>query len=201
MAKLTLVLYFMFICLTFGLRPWLQRRRTGSFGIHGVSDGAAPSEWIGGVLMAIAGVCGIAAPALDLAGVLDPIGVLDGATGHVVGIALASVGVALTFLAQLAMGVSWRIGVDVAEVTELVIGGPFAIVRNPIYTAILTTALGLALMVPNALAAISLACLCAALEMQTRTVEEPYLLRTHGQAYADYGARVGRFVPRVGLLG
>ena len=31
-------------------------------------------------------------------------------------------------------------------------------------------------------------------------VEEPYLLKVHGSAYAEYAARVGRFLPGVGRL-
>src|SRR5215210_3215151 len=31
-------------------------------------------------------------------------------------------------------------------------------------------------------------------------IGESYLLRTHGDSYRAYGARVGRFVPRVGLF-
>jgi protein-S-isoprenylcysteine O-methyltransferase Ste14 len=41
-------------------------------------------------------------------------------------------GLAGSLLAQLAMGDSWRIGVDESEKTELVTAGPFAVVRNPI---------------------------------------------------------------------
>lgn len=37
--------------------------------------------------------------------------------------------------------------------------------------------------------------LVAAVELQVRFVEEPYLLRTHGEGYAKYASRVGRFVP------
>jgi protein-S-isoprenylcysteine O-methyltransferase Ste14 len=33
-----------------------------------------------------------------------------------------------------------------------------------------------------------------------RGVEEPYLLAKHGAHYRDYTARVGRFVPGVGLI-
>lgn len=36
--------------------------------------------------------------------------------------------------------------------------------------------------------------------VQVRLVEEPYLRRTHGVAYTDYAARVGRFLPRLGRL-
>jgi protein-S-isoprenylcysteine O-methyltransferase Ste14 len=38
-----------------------------------------------------------------------------------------------------------------------------------------------------------------ALELQVRGVEEPHLARVHGDAYLDYTARVGRFVPWLGL--
>jgi protein-S-isoprenylcysteine O-methyltransferase Ste14 len=40
----------------------------------------------------------------------------------------------------------------------------------------------------------------AAIQMQVRAVEEPYLLRTHGDNYAAYAARVGRFLPGLGRL-
>ena len=40
--------------------------------------------------------------------------------------------------------------------------------------------------------------LLAAIQVQVRAVEEPYLLAVHGDAYRDYAARVGRFVPRMG---
>jgi protein-S-isoprenylcysteine O-methyltransferase Ste14 len=71
-------------------------------------------------------------------------------------------------------------------------------VRNPIFAAMLPTALGLALMVPSWIALLGLGGLLLALELQVRAVEEPYLLSVHGDAYASYAARVGRFVPGVG---
>jgi protein-S-isoprenylcysteine O-methyltransferase Ste14 len=39
----------------------------------------------------------------------------------------------------------------------------------------------------------------AALELQVRRVEEPYLRDKHGAAYRGYTASVGRFIPGVGL--
>ncbi len=79
------------------------------------------------------------------------------------------------------MGDAWRIGVDPEERTELVTDGPFGLVRNPIYSAMIPTVLGLVLMVPNVLAIAAIACLVIALELQVRLVEEPHLLRTHGE--------------------
>jgi hypothetical protein len=47
------------------------------------------------------------------------------------------------------MGTSLQIGVDPTERTQLVTTGPFALVRNPIFAAMLPTALGLTLLVPS----------------------------------------------------
>jgi protein-S-isoprenylcysteine O-methyltransferase Ste14 len=102
--------------------------------------------------------------------------------------------------AQAGMGASWRVGVDATERTELVTTGAFAVVRNPIFTAMLTTMAGLALLVPTAVSATALLCLLVAVELQVRLVEEPYLLRTHRQAYDSYAAATGRFVPGLGRL-
>jgi protein-S-isoprenylcysteine O-methyltransferase Ste14 len=98
------------------------------------------------------------------------------------------------------MGSSWRIGVDHAERTNLVTAGPFALVRNPIFAAMIPTALGLTLMVPSVLAIAGFVALLLALELQVRVVEEPYLRVAHGDRYLDYAASTGRFVPGVGRL-
>jgi protein-S-isoprenylcysteine O-methyltransferase Ste14 len=100
----------------------------------------------------------------------------------------------------MAMGASWRIGVDESERTSLVTDGPFAVVRNPIFSAMLPTSLGLALMVPNWVAFVGVVALFLALELQVRVVEEPYLQRVHGHAYTEYADRVGRFIPGLGKL-
>jgi protein-S-isoprenylcysteine O-methyltransferase Ste14 len=59
---------------------------------------------------------------------------------------------------------------------------------------------GLALIVPNVVALASVVLLVIALELQTRLVEEPYLLNAQGESYAVYAERAGRFLPGVGRL-
>ena len=201
MAALALVLYGAYLTLTFGIRVALQVRRTGSTGVRGLPSNAGPIERFAGALFVFSLAAGFAAPALTLAGVLEPIPALDGAAGHALGIVLTVSGILLTFGAQLAMGDAWRIGVDPEERTRLVTEGPFRLVRNPIYSALLPTVLGLLLMVPNVLALGGFVAVAISLELQVRLVEEPYLLRAHGEAYARYTARVGRFVPGLGLRG
>ena len=200
MAALALVLYAIVAVITFGVRVAVQVYRTGSTGLHGLPPDAGPLEWIAGGLF-VAGLSMVAvALILALVGVLEPVAALDGPAGNVVGIVFAVVGIGLTFGAQLSMGDSWRVGVDPEERTELVTGGPFELVRNPIYSAMILTVFGLVLMVPNVLAVAAFAGLVVALELQVRLVEEPYLLHAHGEEYVGYAARVGRFVPGLGLM-
>lgn len=53
---------------------------------------------------------------------------------------------------------------------------------------------------PNVVAVVAVVLLFAALQIQTRLVEDPYLSQVHGSAYREYAARVGRFLPLVGGL-
>jgi protein-S-isoprenylcysteine O-methyltransferase Ste14 len=195
---LSLVLYGLYLALAFGLRTLIQLRRTGSSGFKGI--GGTPAERIAGVGFTAALLLGAAAPVLALLDWVEPFAALDTDAVHVVGAALAVLGIGATLYAQIMMGSSWRIGVDPQERTELVISGPFALVRNPIFSAMVPTALGLALLVPSWVAIAGVVGLAIALEVQVRVVEEPYLLRAHGAAYASYAARVGRFAPGVGRI-
>jgi protein-S-isoprenylcysteine O-methyltransferase Ste14 len=177
-------------------RILLQLGRTGSTGVIKPSG----VEWLNGALLFGGFALATIGPALAASDSLEPIGALDGRLGHVAGIALAVGGMTITVLSQLAMGNAWRIGVEPSEQTELVTGGPFAIVRNPIYSGMIPFFFGIALLVPSPLTIAGAASVLAALELQTRVVEEPYLLRTHGEAYSGYAARVGRFLPGLGRL-
>ena len=89
---------------------------------------------------------------------------------------------------------------DESERSDLVTEGPFSLARNPIFSAMLPTSLGLVLMVPSWVAILGFVALVLALELQVRVVEELYLRRAHGTSYAEYARRIGRFVPGVGRL-
>lgn len=108
-------------------------------------------------------------------------------------------GLALALIAQLAMGDSWRTGVHPATCTDLVTNGVFGSVRNPTFAAMTVATAGLVLLVPNPVSAAALLVLVAALEIQVRLVEEPYLRALHGPVYEAYLSSAGRFVPGVGL--
>ena len=184
-AAWALAFYALYLALAFGWRALVQFRRTGSTGFKGIGGRPGSAEWAGGALFVVASLLLLVAPLLALAGALEPSVLLDGTAGHILGFILFSAGLAATLLAQFAMGTSWRVGVDRAERTELVTAGPFALVRNPIFSAMVPSFLGLTLLVPNVAALAAVAALIVALELQVRLVEEPYLLRAHGDLYAD----------------
>jgi protein-S-isoprenylcysteine O-methyltransferase Ste14 len=193
MAVTALLIYLVGLAVIFGLRTWLQVRRTGSSGFHGISGERGSLRWW-------AGVSFIAALVLAATGVASrPSGSAADTAGGV-GLVLALVGFAGVLAAQTGMGSSWRIGVKQTERTELVTSGFFAVVRNPIFSAMVVAQLGLTLMVPTWVSATALICLVVAIEAQVRLIEEPYLLATHGTAYRRYASATGRFFPGVGRL-
>jgi protein-S-isoprenylcysteine O-methyltransferase Ste14 len=168
--------------------------------VTGISGAAGSVEWWGGLLFVAALLAGGAAPVVELTDVVEPIGALDTTAVQIAGLVLYALGLAICVGAQLAMGASWRIGVDESERTDLVTDGPFAIVRNPIYSGVIPLVAGLTLLAPNPIAIAAFFTLVAAFEIQVRLVEEPHLLRAHDPAYREYASRVGRFVPGIGLL-
>jgi protein-S-isoprenylcysteine O-methyltransferase Ste14 len=198
MAITALVLFVVFLVLTAGVRGWMQVRRTGDTGDRRAAARRNPVQrWIDAVAAVGALALGVASPVAALLG-LDP--VVRGRWLAQCGVALVLVGTVATFAAQLGMGDSWRVGVDPEERTALVTTGPFALVRNPVLSAVLVTCLGLALMVPTVVGLAGLALVVVANELLVRLVEEPHLHRVHGEEYASYAAAVGRFVPGVGRL-
>jgi protein-S-isoprenylcysteine O-methyltransferase Ste14 len=197
-AELALACYAVYGLVAFVLRAILQWRRTGSTGLKGVRSGAGALEWLAGAGLVAGTATSVLGAVLALDHTIDPVEALDRPAAHAAGLVLFAIGFAGTFYSQLAMGASWRVGIDDGERTELVTGGPFRIVRNPIYAAMLPAVLGLALLTPNAVALAGFLVVLASLELQVRVVEEPHLLRVHGDEYARYAERVGRFLPGVG---
>jgi protein-S-isoprenylcysteine O-methyltransferase Ste14 len=199
-AELAIWLLVGFAVFTFGVRIAIQLRRTGKTGLIGMREGAGVADWASGILFVAGMAMGALSPVLVLGDDLDPIGALDVDALHVVGIVLTVAGGLAVFGAQLGMGESWRIGVRDEERTALVTRGWFALCRNPIYTSMIVGWLGLALIVPTWLGLAAAAVITLGLELQVRYVEEPYLMRTHGDEYRDYASHVGRFLPSVGRL-
>jgi protein-S-isoprenylcysteine O-methyltransferase Ste14 len=199
-AGLAIGILIAFGVLAFGVRIGIQLRRTGKTGVIGLRDGAGAADWVSGILFVGGMAMGAISPILVLGDDLGTIDTLDVDALNVLGIVLAVAGGLAVFGAQLGMGESWRIGVSDEERTDLVTGGWFSLCRNPIYTSMIVGWLGVALLVPTWLGFAAAAVITTGLELQVRFVEEPHLVRTHGDEYRTYASRVGRFVPRIGRL-
>ena len=200
MPALGLALSAVYVMLAFGLRMFVQLRRTGSTGLTSPRAIKGTAERVSGSLLVVAVLMCLAGQALQLTGAIAPPEALLGWVADVIGSGLVCAGIAITLIAQFAMGDAWRIGVDPGERTELVVDGLFARVRNPIYAAMIPAFIGIALLSANAVTIAGAVLVIVALELQTRLVEEPYLAVVHGESYSAYAAQVGRFLPGIGRL-
>lgn len=107
-------------------------------------------------------------------------------------------GAAVVVVAQAQMGASFRIGID-DRPTALVSGGLFGLVRNPIFSGLLLSMAGAVLVAPSGWTIMGWLMAASLIALQVR-LEERHLLALHGDGYALYAARVGRFLPHVGRL-
>jgi len=89
---------------------------------------------------------------------------------------------------------SWRFRAEVTAGHQLATGGPFAIWRHPIYTALTLLALGTALWIPSPIVWIGFILMALGSDLRGRA-EEKLLLQTFGSDYIAYRARTWRFVP------
>lgn len=198
MALAALLLYTAFFLSAFILRPILLKATTGTAGFRSGGNEAGPVGRLSGVLFVLAALIGFLAPALALAGTVEPIGAIDPGWLNWIGLVVAVVGSMLALLAQGGLGTEWRVGVDPEESTELVTAGLYRYSRNPFFSGVLVLAVGMAMVVPSSLGLTGLACFILAIELQVRVVEEPHLASLHGESYRQYAASVGRLIPGIG---
>jgi protein-S-isoprenylcysteine O-methyltransferase Ste14 len=198
MAKLALALWLFYFATTVGISIVRQLRRLGHTGLVGRHAPRGSVAWLAEIGHEFSIALGFSAPILALTGLVEPLVELDKPGVHLAGIALYTAGLAGVLAAQAAMGDAWRVGTDPQERTELVTHGPFALVRHPIYSALVVLYVGLALVVPSAVALAAPILFWLAVEGEVRLIEEPHLARVHGAAWREYAARTGRFLPRIG---
>ena len=91
---------------------------------------------------------------------------------------------------------SWRYRAALAEGHQLATGGPFALVRHPIYLALDLLALGTALWTPTPFTWAGFVLMVIGSELRGRA-EERLLLEGFGEAYRSYAARTRRFLPGI----
>jgi protein-S-isoprenylcysteine O-methyltransferase Ste14 len=103
-------------------------------------------------------------------------------------------GLIVYFWGLAGMGTSWRIGIDRDQPGPLVVSGPFARIRHPLYAGILLATLGFVALVPDPLSIAAVSSVWTAVPLQAR-LEEEFLAARHPE-YEEYRARTGRFFPK-----
>lgn len=93
------------------------------------------------------------------------------------------------------MGDDWRMDISDKNRATLITDGLFARVRHPIYALSITLMLCSVVILPT-LPMAAAASVHVALMIAKAHREERHLLALHGEPYARYIARTGRFVPR-----
>jgi protein-S-isoprenylcysteine O-methyltransferase Ste14 len=107
---------------------------------------------------------------------------------------IAAISLILSWICWKQMGSSWRMGIDPTEKTSLIVSGPYAYIRHPIYALSSLLMLATAAADPAPLMFTVAVVHILLLQFEARR-EEQYLARVHGQPYIDYCRKVGRIIP------
>jgi len=110
------------------------------------------------------------------------------------GAALLLAGLGFAVWARTHIGQFWSSSVAVKEDHRLIRSGPYALVRHPIYTGILTGLLGTAVALGQVNGLIALAIFYGIFQWKSRR-EEGLMIQTFGDEYLEYRRQVPAFVP------
>jgi protein-S-isoprenylcysteine O-methyltransferase Ste14 len=110
------------------------------------------------------------------------------------GVAVTTAGLLFAVWAREHLGSNWSRSVTIKQGHELITSGPYAVVRHPIYTGILTGFLGMAIAIAQVRGFVSLVLIFVALWIKFR-MEEKWMRSEFGETYAGYAHHTAALVP------
>jgi protein-S-isoprenylcysteine O-methyltransferase Ste14 len=110
------------------------------------------------------------------------------------GVALLVLGLAFSVWARVQLGKNWSATVSVKHDHELIVTGPYRIVRHPIYSGLLLAFIGTATTLDDARGILSVVLVFIAFWQKLRR-EERWMLETFGEQYHRYRSRTAALVP------
>jgi protein-S-isoprenylcysteine O-methyltransferase Ste14 len=111
--------------------------------------------------------------------------------------AIALLSASLFIWSAQTMGANWSLVARTREDHSLVQGGPFALIRNPIYVALFGMMIAIVLSLGHAINLLLALPLFLIGTLMRVYIEEKLLRATFGAAYDDYARRVKRFIPMI----
>ena len=110
------------------------------------------------------------------------------------GALLTVAGILFSVWARRALGKNWSGTVTIKQHHELIISGPYRIVRHPIYTGLILAFLGTAIALGEWRGVLAVAIMVAAFWRKLQH-EERWMLEIFAAQYKDYKARVPALIP------
>lgn len=182
--------------LTFVLPSYSVWKRTGIFPVT-FSNNDTAHDYIGKVFKILLALLVITSAIYafhtEWVKYLLPIWYVENQLLQIIGIIILFVALVWIAIAQHQMSNSWRIGIDEKNKTRLVTEGVFSISRNPIFLGMLSTLLGLFLVIPNALTFMVFVTGFIVVQIQVR-LEEEFLLKSHEEVYKKYCSQTRRWI-------
>lgn len=115
---------------------------------------------------------------------------------NIIGLDLTVLGLLIAIWARMTLGRNWSGRVTFKENHELIVRGPYAFVRHPIYTAMLLMFLGTAFAIGTGAALLAVPILFLSFWIKYRQ-EEALMFEHFGDSYRDYMKRVKAIVPLI----
>jgi protein-S-isoprenylcysteine O-methyltransferase Ste14 len=120
----------------------------------------------------------------------------QGAIPFWLGVALTFAGLLFSIWARVHLGRNWSRSVTIKRDHELVVTGPYALVRHPIYTGLFVAFIGTDVAVGEVRALIAFALIAISLWYKL-SLEEKWMRAQFGATYETYSSRVAALVPYV----
>lgn len=195
--KIYLPLYLLiYLWVAFALPSYRTYKKTG---INPVTFGNSENahDYIGGVMKVLIALLVITITVFVASDswyvYFEPIVYLEKDWINLSGMVVAHIALIWISIAQFQMGISWRIGIDEKNKTELVTHGIFSVSRNPIFLGMILTMSGVFLIIPNAVTFFLALASYFIIQIQIR-LEEEFLEKVHGAEYQVYMRNTRRLI-------
>lgn len=118
------------------------------------------------------------------------------AATNAIGIAITIAGIAFAIWARIYLGGNWSSSVTVKVGHQLIRTGPYRFVRHPIYTGLIVSLLGTAVVRHQVRGLVAVVLAYVGFKLKSK-IEERTMTTTFGAQYDDYARTTGAIVPRL----